>query len=278
MSTFEERNTAFGEHLRQLRESAGIPAKVLAGRLGWNAPKLSKIENGRQVASDNDLDAWLTGMGISGEQAERLRDELQAVREERVTWKQLVRAGYRARQEQAVDLEARAKVIRAVEFGVVPGLLQTADYARHVLLIARGLFGGDDDIAEAVRTRMRRQQILYEPGRTLEFLLAETALVHPVAPPDVMAGQIHRLIATIGTPNIRFGILPARTRLPVIPLHGYWIVDHVVWLETLTGERRVTDPDEVGTYNTITDRLWKVAVEGDEARALLAGHAADLHP
>lgn len=276
VSTFEERNTAFGEHLRQLREAADVPAKVLAARVGWNAPKLSKLENGRQVASDEDLDVWAAGMDITGTLLEKLRIELADVREERVAWKQLVRAGYVARQEESVELEAKAKVIRAVEFGVVPGLLQTADYARHVLLIARDLFGGKDDIADAVRARMRRQQILYEPGRTLEFLVAEAALLHPIAPPDVMAGQIHRLIAMIGTPSLRLGILPVNVRLPVFPLHGYWIIDQVVAYETLVGERRIGDPDEVAIYNEVTDRLWSAAVEGDEARGVLARIATRL--
>lgn len=276
MSTFDERNKAFGEHLRQLRENAGVPAKVLAARIGWNAPKLSKLENGKQVATDDDLKDWAAGLEITGAQLLGLQAELDAVREERVAWKQMVRAGYRGRQEEAVQLEAKAKVIRAVEFGVVPGLLQTADYARHVLLLARSYLGGQDDIADAVRTRMRRQQILFEPGQTLEFLIAEAALRHPIAPPDVMAGQVHRLIATIGTPNLRLGVLPLGVRLPAFPLHGYWIVDNIVVFETLVGEQRLGDPDEVAVYAKATDRLWSAAVEGDQARTLLSRIAAEL--
>lgn len=268
-TSFEQRRGAFGERLRHLREQAGLNAKQLAQRVGWNAPKLSKLETGKQTASPEDLESWLAVVRVPGTLADELRSELATVREEYVTWKQQVRAGHRARQELAIELDAKAEVIRAVDVGVVPGLLQTPEYARYALLAHAGVHGGDHDIADAVRARMRRQQVLYEPGRTIEILVTESALLHPVAPPDVMAGQIHRLVAAIGTPNVRFGILPARVRLPYMLMHGYWIIDRLVMVETVTAELRITDPDEVATYGEVTDLLWSAAVEGDEARALL---------
>ena len=136
--------------------------------------------------------------------------------------------------------------------------------------------GLDEDITEAVRIRMRRQQALFEPGKTIEMLLTESALTQPIAPPDVMAGQIHRLVAAIGTPNVRVGILPAGRRLPYMVVHGWWIVDRLVMVETVTRELRITDPDEIDMYTDLTDQLWSVAAEGDEARALLSRIAADL--
>lgn len=267
--TFEQR-AAFGEHLRDLRIQAGYrEAKALADRLDWNAPKVSKIENGRQVASDQDLDAWLSATDADDHVAEQLRFELEAVRDERVALRKQVRAGHQARQQEAFDLEAAAKIIRAVELAVIPGLLQTADYARHVLLASTALHGGKFDVADAVRERMRRQQVLYEAGKSLEFLIAEAALIHPIAPPEAMAGQLHRLIATIGTPNLRLGILPVGMRLPYPLVNGFWIIDRLVLVETLTFERRITDPAEVQTYSDYADRLWKVAAEGDDARTIL---------
>lgn len=275
MSNFEQRRKAFGEHLRRLREEAGHTAKVFAARTGWNAPKVSKIENGHQTASEEDLEAWLAVLDTDEAEADELRRELIDVREERTTWKQELREGYRTRQQQSIKLEAESTTIRGVDYGLVSGLLQTPDYARHVLLAASGLHGGGDDIPDAVRVRMRRQQVLYEPGKTIELLVAEAALWHPIAPPEVMTGQIHRLIATIGMPNVRFGILPLRRRLPHPPGESFWILDRIVLVETVTGERRIVDPDEVDLYQKLADRLWKTAVEGDDARALLLRLAQD---
>lgn len=267
VTSFEQRKTGFGERLRELRGE--LNAKALAVQVGWIAPKLSKIENGKQLPSEAELELLLQVLDVHGETAEELRTERHDLQEQRVVWRQKVRAGYKARQEESVDLEAEATLIRGIDFGVVPGLLQTPDYARHVLMASRALHGGNDDITEAVRTRMRRQNVLYEPDKTLELLMAESTLWHPIAPPEVMAAQIHRLMATIGTPNVRFGILPVRTRLPVLPLHGFWILDHVVLVEDLSGERLITDPVEVETYSTAADRLWKAAAEGDNARMIL---------
>jgi hypothetical protein len=84
-----------------------------------------------------------------------------------------------------------------------------------------------------------------------------------------MAAQIHRLIATIGLPNVRFGIIPAGTVLPHVLWHGYWIVDRVVLVENISAEVRITDPEQVAIYERLTNRLWAIAVEDDHARELL---------
>ncbi|CRK59186.1 putative DNA-binding protein [Alloactinosynnema sp. L-07] len=270
--SYQDRRIEFGARMRQVREDAGLNGGQLADRLGWLLPKLSKLEHWRQTASDADLDAWIAALAVPAADAARLRAMLGTVREAYESWREQLKAGIKSIQEDALDREANARLIRAVDVGVVPGLVQTADYARAVLLAARALHGGADDITEGVRARMRRQQILFEPGRSIELLMTESALLHPLGTPEVMAAQVHRLIAAIGTPNVRVGVLPAGQRLPYPLVHGYWIVDHLVMVETITGESHVSDPDEVGTYMELTDRLWAVAAEGDQARALLAAH------
>lgn len=273
-SSFEKRRAEFGGRLRELRTAAGYETgKDFARALGWNAPKVSKIENGRQTASVDDLDAWLLAASADPGDAEQLRAMLAGIQDAYVTWKEKVRAGHRARQEESVDREARARRIRAVDVGVVPGLLQTPDYARHVLLAHADLHGGGQDITEAVKARMRRQQILFEPGRAIELLMVESALRNPIAPRDVMLGQIHRLIASIGIPDVRFGIVPLNVQVPYPLLHGWWIVDDVVLVETATAELTIDDPDELAVHNRLTDMLWTVAVEGDAARDILAATA-----
>jgi hypothetical protein len=110
---------------------------------------------------------------------------------------------------------------------------------------------------------------LYASGKTIEILLAETALYNSICPAKVMAGQIDRLAAAVGLPGVRVGILPMRRPLPHVPWHGYWVVDDVVFVETVTDEHRVRDPEQVAVYNTLTDRLWSAAAEGEEARSIL---------
>lgn len=268
MATFEQRRAEFGERLRQIREEAGLNGKEAAAQIGWNPPKVSKIEKGRQAMTSDDLEEWIAGLSVSAKVATQLRLELADLDAEHIAWKERLRAGHKARQEESALREARAKVIRAVDVGVVPGVLQNADYARYVLEAVAKLHGARD-VDEGVKARMRRQQVLYEPGKTIEILMSYAALIHPIAPPDVMVGQIHRLIATIGIPNVRFGIIRPHTQLPYPLTHGYWIVDDLVMIEQTHGEVILHDPDEVNVYNQLTDMLWDHAAEGTEARELL---------
>ncbi len=274
LNSFERRREALGERLRELRVAAGYEqGKDFARVLGWNAPKVSKIENGRQTASVEDVETWLAALSAPADVADEVRAMLAAVLDAYVTWKDKVRTGHRARQEESVTREGKARVIRAFEIGAVPGLVQTADYARCALTAHAELHGGGHDIDDAVRARMKRQQILFEPGREIELLFSEAALLNPIALPDVMRGQKHRLIATIGTPGVRVGIIPTGVTLPYPLLHNWWVIDNVVLMESATAEIVVDDPDEVEVYNKLTDMFWEVAVEGDAARDLLASAA-----
>lgn len=276
MADFERRREEFGERMRHLRELAGLSGKDLAESIGWARPKVSKLETGKQTASRAELEVWLAALLVPEPQAEELRELLTAVHEDHVSWRQEVRAGLRAMQEDMQEILDKATSIRIVDIGVVPGLLQTADYARAILEAVARVHGGGDDVTEAVRTRMQNQQVLFSPGKTIDILMTESAITQPVASPGVMAGQIHRLIAAIGVPGVRFGILPTNRRLPYMLGNGWWLIDQMVMVETVTRELRITDPDEVEAYSALTDQLWSVAVEGDDARALLARVATEL--
>lgn len=133
-----------------------------------------------------------------------------------------------------------------------------------------------DDVDASVRARMERQRLLYEGGPSIEILIGEAALRHPVGSPAVMAAQLDRLGSALGLPGVRIGVLPFGRQLPYVPWHGFWIVDDTVFVENITAEVRVTDETEVTIYHRLADALWTVAVEGDEARALLASVATTL--
>jgi hypothetical protein len=83
-------------------------------------------------------------------------------------------------------------------------------------------------------------------------------------------------MSALGLPGVRIGILPLGRQLPHVLWHGFWIVDDTVFVENITAEVRVSDATEVATYHRLADALWTVAVEGNEARALLAKVASGL--
>ncbi|ONI73064.1 hypothetical protein ALI144C_44750 [Actinosynnema sp. ALI-1.44] len=268
MTTFEERRTAFGNKLREIREAAGLSGTELATVLGWQQSKVSKIERGKQTASDSDVVAWLGAVDAPEPLAEHMRAALRDLQVAQLTWRRQVRDGHRERQEQGVRDAQSAGTIRAVDIMAVPGLLQTPDYARAIFETQADLLGvPNNDIEDAVAARTARQQVLYDRSKHIEILLAEAALLHPVCPVDVLAGQIDRLVSVLGLRHVRVGVLPAYRPIPHLLPHGFTMLDAEVRFESVSGEHRITDPDEVALYRKLTDALWTAAAEGDEARA-----------
>lgn len=274
MSDLDQRRAAFGERLRQLRERAGhTTGSAFARHLGWHQSKVSRIETGAQVPTDSDVTVWATATGASESAASDLATEVVELRIASASWKRQLRTGNKARQEHAVAIEAAARVIRVFETALVPGLIQTADYARHVFATNAAFAESPPDVDESVSVRMQRQAVLYDSTKTIDIVITEAALRFPVCPRDVLAGQIDRLLALLGLPGIRFGIIPIDTRLPVVAMHGFWIIDDQVIVETIDSEIVLDDADEVALYHRMADAMWSVAVEGVLARAVLAAHA-----
>lgn len=270
MASFESRRLEFGDRLRGLRERAGLTGTELATALGWRQSKVSKIERGRQTPTDTDVVAWLAGLDTPPDTVAELRQQLRDLRIEQVAWRRQLREGHRRRQEQAVRDADAVRVRRGVALMAVPGLLQTPDYARAIFASQADLLGVPvHDIAAAVAARIERQRILYDSTKQIDVLIAESALWYPVSDPAVLAGQFDRLMSLTALPTLRLGVLPAGARLPHLLPHGFWILDDHVLVETVSDELRIEDPDQVAIYRRLLDRLWSVAVEGDQARAVL---------
>lgn len=277
MSTFERDRLEFADHLVRLRLAVEPEAKSFAVRIGWHASKVSRIETGRRLPDDAELTAWLAAVQASSSVSRGLRNRLRDLRIAEAAWKRQLRKGHRRRQERDAKEENAATLIRVVEIMAVPGPVQTAEYARHVILSQAELLGVPaGDVDAAVSARMQRGRILYEPGRRIEILLAESALGMAVCPAEVMRTQIDRLHSVVDLPTVRFGILPLGVQYPNLLPHGFWLVDDEVVVELVHSEVRVTDPDHVAVYDRLADRLWDLAAEGAAARALLARAAANL--
>lgn len=270
MTSFEAARLEFGDKVRRLREQGGLDGKDLASRLGWHPSKVSKIERGKQTATDSDLIDILGALAVPDVVSEQLRQELRDLRLKQLAWRRQLRAGHRDRQRQDLVDEQTATTIRIVDIMAVPGVLQTPDYARAVFATQAALLEVPaGDIDEAIAVRMQRQHVLYDSTKTIDILIAEAALVHPVCTPAQMAAQLDRLVSATSLPGVRMGLLPAYRPLPNLLPHGFWIVDDVVSIEKVSGEDRETDPEQVAIYERLTDRLWSVALTGDEARAAL---------
>ncbi|MCA1674789.1 MAG: helix-turn-helix domain-containing protein [Actinobacteria bacterium] len=276
MTDLEKRRLALGDRLRELRVASGLSGKRLAERAGWPASKVSRIENAKQAVSDSDVRAWCDITGAPESVAAGLRDQLRNLRLEAASVQRQGRGAQRCGPAGSGDFEQTARTMRIFELSVVPELVQTAEYARHVLITAAEWNNASVDIELAVQARMERQRVLYSPDSDIEITLSETALRLTICPPEVLGAQIDRLLALQGLPGIRFGMLPLDLQLPVQPMHGFWIVGDVVLIKTMTGEIVTGQAQDLAVYRRTAEALASVALVGNQARALLGGIADGL--
>jgi transcriptional regulator with XRE-family HTH domain len=263
------RRLALGDQLRLFRDSAGLSGKTLAEQLGWQPSKISRIENARQAVTDSDLVALCAAFGATDDQAAELRNELRAIRVEEARWNRQLRVGHREIQDRVAEIEHVATSIDVFSLTLVPGLLQTAEYARHVFASLADLHASPPDTDAAVRARMERQQILYADDKRIALLTTEYALRNPIAPPPVMRAQLDRLIALQGLPSVRFGIVPMASSIPAAVAHSFTIKDDVVAVELLNTEIITRESTDLELYRSYLAKLWDAADEGDTARAHL---------
>ncbi|GAA1740956.1 helix-turn-helix transcriptional regulator [Nonomuraea bangladeshensis] len=270
MTSFQQARIDLGGQLRQLREAAGLSGKELAERVHWQPSKVSRLENARQTPTEDDVVTWAQAVGAAADTTDDLISQALALQERHDSWKQRYRSGLAAIQEDMRDLEARTRLFRAFEPGIVMGLLQTSEYARHVFRKVKRLYSAADQIDAAVRVRMQRQEILYDRGRTFRFVVPEAALRTMLAPADVMRGQIDRLLAVSTLPNVEFGVIPAETELPSAPINGFWIYnDAMVGVATMTKDLVLREPDDLAFYVQAFDDFAKVAEFDESGREVM---------
>jgi transcriptional regulator with XRE-family HTH domain len=259
----------FGTRLRRLRRDAGLNGKQLAAVLSWPPSKLSKIELGRQAPTADEVAAWVRATDPRAD-LDTLLADLHTLRVESTPWHRQLRGGHTRRQRASITLERSAVMIRAFEPAVIPGLLQTADYARQLLTRLAALHGLDPDVEPGVRARMRRQQVLYEPGKQLRFLLTEAALRYLPCTLTTLRGQLDRLLAVAGLDTVDLAVVPFGVELPMTTSHGFWIFDDsLVLVETLSSELSLRDAEDINLYTRHFSALWAVALHGDDTRRLI---------
>jgi transcriptional regulator with XRE-family HTH domain len=263
------------ERMQRMRKAAGLTGDRLAAKLGWPRSKVPKIENGRQMPAEADIRAWAEACG-QPDAVPVLLEMLAGAQSVHRQWRHRLRAGHAAIQEEYGALVRGGKEIRGFDVVVVPGLLQTAGYARYRMSEAVRVQGfAAEGVDAAVQARMRRQEALYDPGKTFEFVVTEAALRFLLCPADVMAGQLDRLLTASVLGNVTLGIIPFGTELAVAPVAGFLAVDDVVITETASGYDRAVG-QESADYQRIFGLLMAEAVTGDAARKLITAAAAGL--
>lgn len=260
--------------LRQIRYGAGLTSPQLAAIIGVAQSKISKVETGSQSIRPDHVDAWARACATDDQTRAWLLDLAEAAATEASSWHREHRAGVGAKQRRIAGLEQRATRLRNFEAGVVPGLLQTREYAAGIL--TRVNVSGQRDVSTAVNARMDRQQILDTEALQIELLISENAL-HWQPVQGVEADQRTKIARLARSQPGRIGIVPAKTIGVPPPLSGFAIYDigdtdqRIVTVEVMAVELYHDDPREVASYVETFDELAAAAVYGDQAADLITG-------
>jgi transcriptional regulator with XRE-family HTH domain len=266
--------------LTELREAAGLSENALAGRMGIVQSRVWKIRNGHLLPNEDDLKAWAEATGHPEAAGELLEMLAGARTEQQFSTAFRRKDGAAAYEERVLATEERSVRIGEFEVAVIPGILQTADYAREVMSVASGprAWGsGDDDVEAKISVRLRRQEILYGTAKRVQVVISEAALRVLVTTPETMAGQLGKLLSVSQLPAAELGVIPFGQRMPAYTIGGFRVYDDdLIVVESISGERDITDPAEVAVYLGAFDALRQAAVTGDEARRLITAAAGEL--
>ncbi len=274
MSTdYQRAREELGRKLRELRVESPdgrLTGTELAQRLGWAQSKVSKLENGKQTPTDDDLEAWAATVGQLTALPE-LRARLKGFESHIRSWRRQLAAGHGPVQETWNTLVRESRTLVMWENSTVCGMVQTADYARHVFERYTDLRRSPRDTEEAVRARMRRQEWLYQPGRRLKLLMWESVLWAQVCPPDVLVAQLDRLLGLVGMDTVQLGIVPFDRALRIPPANSFCMLDErVVVLEDWHAELWLDDAETIALYRRVWDTLAESAVYGPDAQQTIA--------
>ncbi|KES07590.1 DNA-binding protein [Streptomyces toyocaensis] len=242
----------FGTRVRKLRTAAGLTQAELGARVHVVGTRITQIERASGAKPTLELARALDA--VLG--ADDLLVEL---------WPYVYRETFPDWSRKFMAYSERAVSIRQYAAHVVPGLLQTEDYARAVLSLD-ALLDGEDQLEERVTARMARQTRLGSPGRPeLCVILDESVLKRPIGGRVVMRAQLDRLVEAAAERHITVQVLPFDQggheamggSLTVLTLPDG---SETAYTEGSDYGQLIEEPTNVARYKVIYDRLRAVAL------------------
>jgi hypothetical protein len=231
---------------------------------------MSRLETGRRGANARDINDLCDLYGVDDDQRRRLL-ELASEGKQRAWWQPLGLP-----YSTYVGLESEAVSISDFGLGFIPGLLQTADYARAIVSAAVPKWV-PEIVEQRLQGRMVRQQLLHTENAPLfEAVVDESVLHRVVGSRAVMRAQLKRLLDLAELPNVTLrvipydaGALPAGNNKFIILRFASPTVKDIVYIEGLTGDLYLDEPSDVETYNTTFRTLVQLAASPRETHEII---------
>ncbi|MDX3063401.1 helix-turn-helix transcriptional regulator [Streptomyces sp. ND04-05B] len=280
MSAPTVRRRRLGTKLRALRAELTLEevAERSEGRFVYS--KLSRIETAKSPAKAKDIDALLDlYVTLGRDVSEELRAALLTLTKEGAQrgWWHSYRGVLTPVYEDLISLEAEAESVSSWQLGVIPGLLQTGEYAREIIRATAMSEAVEARVDALVEVRLARQAVLTrEDPLTLWAIVAEQALRSTSEGDGVMHEQLGRLLAMGKRPNVNVQVLPANAPLHVGQLGSFTILGFgphadldVVHTEGLTSALYVEEREQVAAHRDAWQRLTSAALSVEASAELI---------
>jgi len=274
------RSRELGEGLRRVLERARLTGQEAAHLLGCSPSRVSRLLSGKRGGSEVDVAAFLGVCRVKVAE----RDQLLALCRAQHTPGWLQQHGNRPPKQvlaTLIDLENKAVAISDFEAIVVPGLLQTADYARALISRSGNVPAGE--VEDRVAARLARR-VLFSRERPARFtfFVHEFVLRTPVGGPATMSDQLHHLLRMSVRPYFTLRVVPASLGAHAAMAGSFMFMEFaefrpVAYLESTMASLFLELPEEIATYRSILASLAATALSEEESRELIATLATELY-
>jgi transcriptional regulator with XRE-family HTH domain len=271
------RRRRLSAELRRLREQSGLSVTDVAKTLDWQPSRISRIENRQSGLTAPDLRKLLDMYEVTDDAHRAYLAELARRLNERGWWQKyagMIGGGL----ADLIGLEAEARTIRTYEQELVPGLLQTPEYAHAVFRVGRPT-DTNEELKRWVEVRIERQEVLNRsdpPPPRFSVVLSEGALRRPIGGYEVMRRQLEYLMRPRDRANVTIQVLPFDSGAHpamVAPFTMMAFPDPddigLVYVEHATGALFLEEPAELRTYDEIWGTIQASALSPDDTQAFL---------
>jgi transcriptional regulator with XRE-family HTH domain len=277
-----------GRYLRELRNQERLTVRLAAEKLEWSEAKIWRIETGQTSLRSLDVEAMCKIYGARPDLTEALMGLAKETKAR--GWWHAYGDAIPERFDVYIGLEEAASQLSWYESELVPGLLQTEDYARSVIK-AGNPDVDDEEIDRRVHVRMARQALVRRSTSpvNLRVVLNESILRRPVGGPQVMARQLDRLAESAQLPNVSLrvvpygagfhhGLLSGPFEILQFPLNGDGRAAEptTVYVDGFTGDLYLDKPSEIERYATAFADIWDASLDESASSSHIHRAAEEL--
>ena len=260
-----------GAELRAAREAAGLGLRQLATQLETSHATVSRWENGQRAPKPEEVTAYLAKVGGSAEQREQLAEL--ARNPEGAHWLSVGMPEQHRQLAALLEIERESTRLTTVSPLLIPGLLQTAEYARGIMT-AGGVPTSEIDTRVAVRLGRRDAINRKDPARLRAFI-GEAVLNQLIGSPEIMLDQLRELLKCADQANVEIRVIPTRCGWHPGLEGPFDLVEFddrtsVVHLENRVSGLFLHELDEVKAYESALDRVQEVAMTPEGSVELIA--------